>query len=311
MPRRKGKKKRGKKKGVGGGAPVHTTPSTADEFKALGNARFRAGKIEGAIEAYSSGIELEAENHTLWSNRSAAHMQLGQADEALADAQECVRLSPEWAKGRLRLGTALCRLERFPEAVATFSAAVELEPGNAHLLKMLTWARERALVARVNTMPDLVREKVGLMVPRRGPWVPCCWRDAVQMNPGVALRIARRTRNAQWRRRSSTACGVTPLMEACERGDLGEVQLRLRGGADANAATGGRTTPLFLASGEGNLGIVQALIAAGADVNAVGNPFDATPVFIASQNGHSEVVSTLMDAGAVVDVVDAHGMTPL
>ena len=43
----------------------------------------------------------EPDNHLLYSNRSASHASLHHFAEALADAKECIRLSPEWVSLRV------------------------------------------------------------------------------------------------------------------------------------------------------------------------------------------------------------------
>ena len=56
----------------------------------------------GAVDLLSRAISLDCSNHVFWSNRSAAYMALEKFGNALADADECVRLQPGWAKGHAR-----------------------------------------------------------------------------------------------------------------------------------------------------------------------------------------------------------------
>ena len=52
------------------------------------------------------------------SQRSGAHASLGDGSAALSDANECVKLAPQWAKGYGRKGAALilcgARVRRTP-----------------------------------------------------------------------------------------------------------------------------------------------------------------------------------------------------
>jgi len=48
-----------------------------------------------ALEFYTKAINIE-EQHTLYSNRSAVYMQLKRYGQALADANHCLRLAPQW-----------------------------------------------------------------------------------------------------------------------------------------------------------------------------------------------------------------------
>ena len=89
----------------------------AEAAKAEGNAAFAAGRNAEAVEAYSRAIELDPDNHVLWSNRSAAYLKLGDAkSKAYRDAARCVELAPAWPKGYSRRGAAELALGRFDDA---------------------------------------------------------------------------------------------------------------------------------------------------------------------------------------------------
>lgn len=59
-----------------------------------------------------------------FSNRSGAYLALGRGEEALADANRCIALSPMWVKGYSRKGAALHAMKRFPDAIAAFRQGV-------------------------------------------------------------------------------------------------------------------------------------------------------------------------------------------
>lgn len=59
------------------------------------------------------------------SNRSAALLQLSKVTKALADAEECIRLRPDWDKGYYRQAGALEKLERWEEVGAGGSERAE------------------------------------------------------------------------------------------------------------------------------------------------------------------------------------------
>lgn len=86
-----------------------------------------------AIRAWSPG---SSDSHTLWANRSAAYLQLGETSAALRDARRCVELAPSWPKGRFREGSCLRQLGRLEEAIAAFAAGQKLEEANKE------WDRE-------------------------------------------------------------------------------------------------------------------------------------------------------------------------
>lgn len=106
-------------------------------WKAKGNEAFSAKNFPEAIECFSKAIELDASNHVLYSNRSASYASLNKYEEALTDAEKCVSLNPQWAKGYIRLGAAQHGLENFDAAVATYNKGLEIEPENATLKQSL------------------------------------------------------------------------------------------------------------------------------------------------------------------------------
>ena len=55
-------------------------------------------------------------------------------EQALADAERCVALRPDWAKGHTRKASALHGLARFGLAIDAYDAAIALEPANETLL---------------------------------------------------------------------------------------------------------------------------------------------------------------------------------
>ena len=70
----------------------------------------------------------------LFANRSGAFASLADYGQALAEAERCVALRPDWAKGHTRKASALHGLARFTPAIDAYDAALALEPGNEALL---------------------------------------------------------------------------------------------------------------------------------------------------------------------------------
>ncbi|AAS52461.2 AEL224Wp [Eremothecium gossypii ATCC 10895] len=105
--------------------------TTAEEYKKEGNSAFAAKDFEKAIELFGKAIEVsEQPNHVLYSNRSACYASMRKFREALADAQECVRIKPDWSKGHNRLGAAHYGLGDLDEAEESYKKALELDSSN-------------------------------------------------------------------------------------------------------------------------------------------------------------------------------------
>jgi len=103
------------------------------QFKAKGNAALQAGKTTEAIEFYTKAIAADGANHLYFSNRSAAYLKHGDANNALEDANSCLGLNPDFAKGYSRKGAALHALKRYNDSVAAYKAGLEKFPDDAGL----------------------------------------------------------------------------------------------------------------------------------------------------------------------------------
>ncbi len=90
--------------------------ATFDELKNKGNACFKEGQLDQAVELYSKALELSPTGYVALSNRSLALYKLEKYELALEDADKCTQINAKWAKGHLRRAAALCALGRFKEA---------------------------------------------------------------------------------------------------------------------------------------------------------------------------------------------------
>ncbi|CCF57580.1 hypothetical protein KAFR_0C05890 [Kazachstania africana CBS 2517] len=105
---------------------------TADEYKQEGNTAFVAKDYQKAIDAFTKAIEVsETPNHVLYSNRSAAYTSSKQYEQALSDADECIKINPSWAKGYTRKGAALQGLHKYEEAEQCYNETLKIDPNNA------------------------------------------------------------------------------------------------------------------------------------------------------------------------------------
>eukprot|EP00960_Hanusia_phi_P077617 768717-Hanusia_phi.AAC.8 len=98
---------------------------SAEELKAKGNAAFSAKNYSEAVDFFSQGINLDPNNHVLYSNRSASHAGL----HALKDAEMCISIKPDWGKGYGRKGAALHGKGDFEGALKAYKDGLAHEPG--------------------------------------------------------------------------------------------------------------------------------------------------------------------------------------
>lgn len=99
----------------------------AEKAKAKGNEAFKAKQFDAAIAAYTEAIRLDGGQAPFYGNRSAAHLGRGTYAEALADAEQCVRIDPAYLKGYHRVYTAAAKLGSWARACAAIEAGTKHE----------------------------------------------------------------------------------------------------------------------------------------------------------------------------------------
>jgi len=71
--------------------------------------------------------------HLLYGNRSICYLKLKQVQDALQDADECIRVKPDWATGYARRGDALQQNGELEMARLAYLQGLKLNPTNANL----------------------------------------------------------------------------------------------------------------------------------------------------------------------------------
>ncbi|GAM22202.1 hypothetical protein SAMD00019534_053770 [Acytostelium subglobosum LB1] len=112
-----------------GGKKASEPKVSAEDLKENGNKAFRngdydialnwyqlAGSVEDVTSEMNPGVKKQSIAHVLFSNKSACHLHLKNYQQALADAEETIKLAPNWPKGYLRKAGALEALGRQEEA---------------------------------------------------------------------------------------------------------------------------------------------------------------------------------------------------
>jgi uncharacterized protein len=131
--------------------------------------------------------------------------------------------------------------------------------------------------------------------------------EAVRQGDAAAVRVMLATTDVN----RPEPDGTTPLHIAVLQDNLETVDLLLRAGANAKAATRYGVTPLYLACTNGNATIISKLLAAGADVNA-SLPEGEPAIMTAARNGNVAAVRALLTHGADPNAKDGwKGQTAL
>ncbi|XP_040028918.2 RNA polymerase II-associated protein 3 [Gasterosteus aculeatus] len=105
--------------------------------KDRGNAYFKEGKYEAAVECYGRGIEADSMNVLLPANRAMAFLKLEKYKDAEEDCTKAISLDSTYSKAFARRATARVALGKQEEAKQDFQEVLKLEPGNKQALNEL------------------------------------------------------------------------------------------------------------------------------------------------------------------------------
>jgi len=83
-------------------------------LKEKGDQYIKEKLFENAVKCYSDALENDSDNHKILSNRSLAYFKLGKLEEALQDAERCIKMDPKFGRGYMRKCLALNSLKILP-----------------------------------------------------------------------------------------------------------------------------------------------------------------------------------------------------
>jgi tetratricopeptide (TPR) repeat protein len=127
------------------------TPANAWVWVELGNVRYDQGDSAGALAHYSAALATE-DYISAWANRAETWWQFREGQRCSDDADNALRLDPQYAYANEIKGRCLIDLGRADEALSYFDTAISLAPGyqNAYrnkLAALATLGRHEELVA--------------------------------------------------------------------------------------------------------------------------------------------------------------------
>lgn len=131
-----------------------------DSLKNQGNEAFKNKRYDEAIQHYTKAIAVDPNCEAcaaIYSNRAASFSAQGRHQEALKDAEDCIRVKPAWLKGHFRKGVALEQLGKLDEACRAFEDALKTEPNNEEVQERLSVVRDRIKQRNDNIKPSQCR----------------------------------------------------------------------------------------------------------------------------------------------------------
>jgi len=116
-------------------------PEAAAPLKAEGNKAFAAKKWKDAADQYTKALEQDPFDHVFYSNRSACYAEDDEYEKALADAERCIAINPQFAKGYSRLALALFHVGRYPEMESAALKGLDIDASSVALQDLLKQAQ--------------------------------------------------------------------------------------------------------------------------------------------------------------------------
>ncbi|KAK9807977.1 hypothetical protein WJX73_009842 [Symbiochloris irregularis] len=110
----------------------------ATEEREKGNKAFQEDRYPDAVKHYTEALargppSVNPEAHKLYSNRAACYTKLTAFPEGIKDADECIRLAPDFAKGYSRKGHLQYFMKEYDEALKTYERGLEADPNNEEI----------------------------------------------------------------------------------------------------------------------------------------------------------------------------------
>ena len=122
---------------------IENVEHRANKFKEEGNHLLAHYHYAAAAEKYSRAIELFP-NAVFYSNRAQAYIKMEQYGAAITDANEAIKLDPNYIKAYYRRGSADYALGKLKESLKDFKAVVKIVPKDQDALKKVK-ACEKAI----------------------------------------------------------------------------------------------------------------------------------------------------------------------
>ncbi|BDA76347.1 TPR repeat-containing protein (plasmid) [Calothrix sp. PCC 7716] len=131
---------------------ISLKPNDNQAWNNRGNALHMLGQHQGAITCYDKALKIKSNSHAAWNNRGNVLFKLGQYEKAIASYDKACKFEPDYnesyfkqSKGNLKQkktfkvsesfyivwhqrGNALCCLNRYKEAIESYSEALRFVP---------------------------------------------------------------------------------------------------------------------------------------------------------------------------------------
>jgi stress-induced-phosphoprotein 1 len=108
----------------------------AEKIKAEGNAFFKGGQYQQAIDKYLAATAIDASVPAYWSNMAACYEKIGDYEKMADAGRSCVKADKNFVKGYFRLATALKGLDDLQGCVKALESGLAIQSSNPDLKRM-------------------------------------------------------------------------------------------------------------------------------------------------------------------------------
>jgi tetratricopeptide (TPR) repeat protein len=107
---------------------IELNPRLVLAYNNRGNLRQHFGDVDGAISDFSNVLAINPYSPIAYNNRAIIYTQIGQFSAAIADYQKAIELQPDFVSVYNNQGNAYCQMGDYPNAIAHYSQAIRLDP---------------------------------------------------------------------------------------------------------------------------------------------------------------------------------------
>jgi tetratricopeptide (TPR) repeat protein len=110
---------------------IELNPRLVLAYNNRGNLRQHFGDVDGALSDFSTVLEINPHSPIAYNNRAIIYTQTGQFLAAIADYNKAIELQPDFVSVYNNQGNAYCQMGEYANAIIRYSQAIELDPGFA------------------------------------------------------------------------------------------------------------------------------------------------------------------------------------
>lgn len=132
----------------------------AEALKAQGNAFFKGGQYQAAIDKYKQACSIDNTVPAYFSNTAACYEKLGNYKDMAQAGQDCIKANRTFVKGYFRLATAQKALGELQACIKTLESGLAIDSKNPDLKRMKLEVNELARGEQVNAYCNKAEEQM-------------------------------------------------------------------------------------------------------------------------------------------------------